>query len=306
MPDLADRPLFGVGHMVGGSRRRSRVGVAVAAVVIAAFLAGIWYVYDRGVRRGDLKALPVIQADNAPIKSSPTDAGGLKIPHVDGEMPRSSTARAGKVEDILPPPERPLPERPQVERAAPVEAPSPAPAPAPAEVAKAEPDPAPAPAPLASVEVAPRPAPQAAPVPQPAPPPAVAKETPKEIPAPAPQKAPEKVAAAPVPAAEPPAAAKTVQPQPAAITPAAGSVRGYRIQLAAVGEKAAAESEWRRLSRANADVLGKLTPTVATVDLPGKGIVHRLSAGPFPDRSAAAEACEALKKRKVGCFVVTP
>ena len=145
MPDLADRPMFGMGEVADESRRSPRLGIAVAAVVIAAFVAGIWYVYDRGVRRGDLKALPVITADSGPIKSSPTDAGGLKVPHVDGEMPRGSVGRTGKLEDILPPPERPLPEK--APRAA--EAPK---APVIAEAPKAEPA---SPPPVAAVDVAP-------------------------------------------------------------------------------------------------------------------------------------------------------
>lgn len=274
MPDLADRPMLGMGMMATESRRRPRVGIAVAAVVIAAFIAGIWYVYDRGVRRGDLKALPVITADSGPIKSSPIDAGGLKVPHVDGEMPRTAASRAGKIEDILPPPERPVYERPKPEPAAPAAARMPT---EPAQVAKVEPVPPP---PVAAVEVAPRPAPS---TPVAATPPApVAKE--------APPPAPEKAA-----------------PPLAAVAPAAGQAAGaFRIQLVSVGEQKAAESEWRRLSKANADVLGKLSPSVVKVDLPGKGIFHRLSAGPFPDRGAATDACETLHKRKVGCFVVAP
>ena len=287
MPDLADRPVFGMGEVAAESRRSPRVGIAVAAVVIAAFVAGIWYVYDRGVRRGDLKALPVITADSGPIKSSPVDAGGLKVPHLDGEMPRSATLHAGRIEDILPPPERPLRERLTAE---PAEAAKP---PASKEVAKVDPPPVPA------VEVAPRAAPS---VPAAvAPPAAVAKETP---PSPAPEKA------AP-PASAPPVATEKATPTPpvAAVAPAAGraaSAGAFRIQLASVGEKKAAENEWRRLSRANADVLGKLSPSVVKVDLPGKGTFHRLSAGPFSDRGAATEACETLHKRKVGCFVVAP
>ena len=290
MPDLADRPVFGVGEMADEPRRSPRLGIAVAAVVIAAFVAGIWYVYDRGVRRGDLKALPVIQADSGPIKSSPADAGGMKVPHVDGEMPRASAARTGKVEDILPPPERPLPEKKAERAAPPAEAPKPLAA-APVEPPKVET--APPPPPVAAVEVAPRPTPAAPPS---ATPPAVAKEA-------APPPAPETAA----PAAVPPATAEKAAATPvAAVAPAAGRAGGFRIQLASVGDKKSADNEWRRLSRANADVLGKLSPTVATVDLPGKGTFHRLSAGPFPDRGAAAQACEALHKRKVGCFVVAP
>jgi cell division septation protein DedD len=285
--------MFGMQEAEEPRRGPRGVGIAVAAVVIAAFVAGIWYIYDRGVRRGDLKALPVITADGGPIKSTPADAGGMKVPHVDGEMPRASTARAGKVEDILPPPERPLTERPPLPRAA--EPPKPAAA-APVEAPKAEMPkaevpkteaPAAAPGPVAAVEVAPRPTPAA--------PPATAEKA-------APPPAAEKSAPAAPPAAE------KAAPAVAAVAPAAGrlAASGYRIQLASVGDRQAAENEWRRLSRANADVLGRLTSNIVAVDLPGKGTFHRLSAGPFADRGAAAEACEALKKRKVGCFVVAP
>lgn len=292
MPDLADRPMFGLGEAVEESRRSPRIGIAVAAVVIAAFVAGIWYVYDRGVRRGDLKALPVITADGGPVKSSPADAGGLKVPHVDGEMPRAAAGRGGKVEDILPPPERPL-----AERAAPIEPPKPLVADPPKAEAPS------APPPVAAVEVAPRPAPSP-------PPAAVAKAAPVEpVEKAAPPASPAQASPALASPAQPspaPAASEKAPPAIAAVAPAAGRAGAYRIQLVSVGDKKAAENEWRRLARTNGDVLGKLSPSVVTVDLPGKGIFHRLSAGPFADRGAAAEACETLHKRKVGCLVVAP
>ncbi|WP_368744920.1 SPOR domain-containing protein, partial [Desertibaculum subflavum] len=145
-----------------------------------------------------------------------------------------------------------------------------------------------------------------------APPAAVAKAAPSapaEKAAPAPAAAPTQPSPAPstaAPASPPPAVSEKAAPAVANVAPAAGRAGTYRIQLASVGDRKAAEGEWRRLTRANGDVLGKLTPSVVTVDLAGKGTFHRLSAGPFADRGAAAEACEALHKRKVGCFVVAP
>lgn len=74
-----------------------------------------------------------------------------------------------------------------------------------------------------------------------------------------------------------------------------GSLKGYDI----------AESEWERLSKKHADVLGTLDPIIQKVDLgEEQGIYYRLRTGPFEDREKASTACGALKERKVECVVV--
>jgi hypothetical protein len=47
-----------------------------------------------------------------------------------------------------------------------------------------------------------------------------------------------------------------------------------------------------------------LALTVESVDLGTKGIYHRIQAGPFPDKAAAAAKCAAIKQMKQDCLVV--
>ena len=81
-------------------------------------------------------------------------------------------------------------------------------------------------------------------------------------------------------------------------------VPGIRIQLAAVKNADEAPKEWSRLQQALGAQLDGLSLTVETVDLGTKGIYHRIQAGPFPDKAAAAAKCAAIKARKQDCLVV--
>jgi cell division septation protein DedD len=169
---------------------------------------------------------------------------------------RPSDAR---VEQLLPPPESPLP-RPAPAEPSVTEAP---PAAGPAIT------PAPAPPPSGAVVIAPAVAPPVATAPQPAP-------------------------------AAPPAATPAPPPRPSAAGP------GYRLQVGAVRSAEAAQQEWTRLRRAQADILGKLEMRVTRTDLGGRGVFYRIEAGPIADAAAAQRACDALKQRKVGCILVRP
>jgi TPR repeat protein len=81
-------------------------------------------------------------------------------------------------------------------------------------------------------------------------------------------------------------------------------IPGIRIQLAAVKKPEEAQSEWSRLQKALGDNLNGLSLTVESVDLGAKGIFHRVQAGPFVDKAAAAAKCEAIKALKQDCLVV--
>ena len=61
--------------------------------------------------------------------------------------------------------------------------------------------------------------------------------------------------------------------------------------------------EWKRISGRNADLLGNLSPTVVQADVPNRGTVYRLRAGPLADKDAADSLCLALAVRNVKCFV---
>lgn len=81
-------------------------------------------------------------------------------------------------------------------------------------------------------------------------------------------------------------------------------IPGIRIQLAAVKNADEATPEWDRLKKALADPLDGLVLTVESVDLGTKGIYHRIQAGPFPDKAAAAAKCDVIKQMKHDCLVV--
>ena len=81
-------------------------------------------------------------------------------------------------------------------------------------------------------------------------------------------------------------------------------IPGIRIQLAAVKNADEASKEWSRLQQVLGTQLDGLVLTVETVDLGTKGIYHRIQAGPFPDKAAAAAKCTAIKALNHDCLVV--
>ncbi len=145
---------------------RRWLSIATGALGLAALGAVGGYVYhevtapDDGGRR----EVPLIRADEGPIKMRPEDPGGMAIPNQDKLVYEALRGIEGeeRVEILLPPPEEPLPAptpaepepvlpEPPVEIAAPepeLEAPPPTPEPA-AKVAVVEPQPKAAPTPAA-------------------------------------------------------------------------------------------------------------------------------------------------------------
>jgi hypothetical protein len=81
-------------------------------------------------------------------------------------------------------------------------------------------------------------------------------------------------------------------------------IPGIRIQLAAVKNADEAPKEWGRLQQTLGTQLDGLVLTVETVDLGAKGIYHRIQAGPFADKAAAAAKCSVIKQMKQDCLVV--
>ncbi|HXQ51752.1 MAG TPA: SPOR domain-containing protein [Stellaceae bacterium] len=226
------------------------VVLALAAMGVSAALA--WAAWRAVSHHGTSAAVPIIHADERPVKVPPVNPGGMTVPDqniyvLNGGRPDS------RVEQLLPPPETPLPR------------------PAPPEPKVMEP------APAAASEAPPQPDAAAA----------------------APPAAPPVASAAPVVAAAPaPAAATPLQP--------AASASGFFLQLAAVRTPEAAEHEWARLKRAQADILGTLEQRTVRADLGNRGVYYRVEAGPLADGAAAQRACEDLRQRKIGCILVRP
>jgi cell division septation protein DedD len=154
-------------EMQGDAPRLPRRAMTIVAVLAVMLLSagGLWAAWRILAHRGPA-SVPVIHADERPVKVPPANPGGMAVPDqniyvLNGERPSDS-----KIEQLLPSPESPLP-RPVAEpESAPV---SVSPPPQVNEVAV---QPA-APPPAAAVAIVPSPAPPA-PAPVAAPAPAVA------------------------------------------------------------------------------------------------------------------------------------
>lgn len=285
-----------------GHRLRTYLTLGVAVIAVGAIVAtGLHFV---GGKRAGGPGIPVIKADDRPIKIRPDDRGGMQVPNQDKLVYERMEQGEGdsKVERLLPPPELP-----QVPPKAAVPADARTSKPAATEVLRPV-----QPAMPQRPAVAETPRPVQPPPATPAPPAVVAQapvaaapggyvptQARNAVPAPAPV-APPKVAAAPPPAAPVPAPA----PPPAAVAapkapPAGGD---WLIQLGALRTAPDADKEWGRIQRANHDLLGTLKPDVVRVELGEKGTFWRLRAGPLSEQ-AAKQLCNELKTRNQGCII---
>jgi cell division septation protein DedD len=125
--------------------RRHLPGAALALGVMAIFAGGLWFAYHEGTKHPGVSSaapadnIPLIRADNTPVKVKPDKAGGMEIP--DQDNPLYGAKSSAPVEKLLPPPEAPQP-RPAAPVAQPQPQPSVAPV-APATPAAASPKPPP-------------------------------------------------------------------------------------------------------------------------------------------------------------------
>ena len=109
-------------------RRRWPTAV-LTGIVMAVFAGGLWFFYHQGVRQpapGPGGDVPLIRADDKPMKMKPDQPGGMPVPdqNVSVYDPKPGAA---PVEKLLPPPEQPMP-RPVPREATAPSAPSTAPA----------------------------------------------------------------------------------------------------------------------------------------------------------------------------------
>lgn len=124
--------------------------------------------------------------------------------------------------------------------------------------------------------------------------------------------APSRPETQPRPAPQPVAAARHVtplpvhparQPMPAERRQAAPVAAGHvQVQLAALGTKAAAETEWRLLSRRLPGLLGRRQPHYERVVAHGQ-VFWRLRLAGFSDAQAAANFCADLHRHRTACDV---
>lgn len=299
-------------------------GIMVGVAIVAALMGGaFWWGYEFGRESVPAREPPRVAAAPGPVKEAPSDPGGMRVPHQD-KLVFDGVTEGGALDQpdrqaLGSRPEEPLARPPAVmadsmPRVVEVDKMPPAPPPVAAAPAPAAPQanmPA-APPPLRDNQLTtlgrlngatPAPGAPTSVTPGAAPPPAAPAIT---TPPPAVSTAP---LAAPAPAATTPAtpsqqtAAVSAPPPPSA----AARAGGFKIQLAAHRTVEAAREGWLRVQAGNRDLLGGLEASYASVDLgAGKGVFHRLQAGPFADAAAAQSACEALRARNLGCIVVRP
>jgi cell division septation protein DedD len=283
----------------------SRLGNIALGLVVAAMLGGggFYYGVDFGRRTAPQAEPPLVRADPSPVKEQPEDPGGLEIPFQDrlvfdgvrdpvddpgeatlaepAEQPLTGDADAGEGAAGVTEPDEAGVVVVEADRVA--DAPV-FPPPLPEEVvllATPAADEQEGPIVIAGADTA-----AAAPAPEPVlrPPPKPAAQV-------------ETAAAEPEPAAEP-----VGEPVQLAAVPAP-----FRIQVGAYRSEGAALNGWNLIAEAHGELLEGLKPTIVEIDLgPGRGVFHRLQAGPLADRLAASALCDALRAREQGCLVVGP
>lgn len=297
-----------------GHRLRSYLTLGVAVVAVGAIVAtGLHFM---GGKRAGGPGIPVIKADERPIKMRPDDRGGMQVPNQDKLVYERMEQGEGdaKVERLLPPPEQPqVPVKgaqtaeAQIAKPAQTEVLRPgqpvAPAKPPAAEVMRPPAAEPPPPPVQAVAPAPAPAPTGGYVPTQS---RTTAAPPAPVPAVAPV-APPKPAAAPAapqakPAAVPPPQVAAAPPPAPVAAPKALAGGDWLIQLGALRTAPDADKEWGRIQRANHDLLATLKPDVVRVELGEKGTFWRLRAGPLSEQ-AAKQLCNELKARNQGCIV---
>lgn len=274
-----------------GHRLRSYLTLGVAVVAVGAIVAvGLHFM---GGKDGAGPGIPVIKADERPIKIRPDDRGGMQVPNQDKLVYERLDQGEGdaKVERLLPPPEQP-----QVPVKGGVQPDTVATSSAPEVMRPGQPvapprqPPSEVPRPLAAA------APQEPVAAAPVAPPATGGYVPTQA----------RTAAAPVTAPPPspkPVAAPVAEPAPAAAPTKAPPASGdWLIQLGALRSAPDAEKEWNRIQRAQHDLLGTLKSDVIRVELGEKGTFWRLRAGPLSEQ-AARQMCADLKSRNQGCII---
>jgi len=144
-----------------GGGRRWLLAIAMIVLVMAGSAAGLWVAYRVMGHHGAAVAVPILRADERPVKVAPTNPGGLEVPDQDMYILNRQQPADSKVEQLLTPEAplpRPAPSEPTITEAPPPLAVAPPPiAAAPPPVVAAPPAPVAAPA-VAAVPPAPAPA----------------------------------------------------------------------------------------------------------------------------------------------------
>jgi hypothetical protein len=307
-------------------KRRSFKGILVTLLAVAVG-AGGWALYGDKlltlVANGDGE-VPLIRAENGPVRVRPENPGGLQVPNRDKlvyNRMQGGNQESPSIERLLPRAEAPKPVPTATTsksfKLPPAKQPKTARVPTLSDVKAVTPPPPPPPAPGATVSNSKNPirlAKRTTPLSLKRPvlpdrltggavrPPTSSSSAPRPAPAPAARPV-AKVTSAP--ASQLRTALKPASAPTKRASPAVG--KAFRVQLAAARTPEAVRAEWDRVRRKNLDLLGDLGLTVTKVDLGAKkGVFFRLRAGPLADDPTARKLCRDLAKRRIGCLVIKP
>jgi cell division septation protein DedD len=260
------------------SRRRRMRGWVVVGLFLG-FVALAWaWAFQRGPSQHG-SDVPILIAGAQPTREKPTDPGGLKVADID-PLSYDSGRSPPRVENILPAPEKPLPQPVPEQRAATGTV-----APTAATAGAATP------VKVADQAVAPS-----------------QKLVPDQV-MPATNPATNAVAAV-VPGVARAGSAEPSLKRPTdrdetkrkPMTPTAG---GYRLQLASLRSTGDAREVEAKLKRSYGDVLGSVSFSIVAVNLVDRGLYYRVMAGPMSQNSAS-QICNALRQRGAACIIARP
>lgn len=79
--------------------------------------------------------------------------------------------------------------------------------------------------------------------------------------------------------------------------------KGYYIQLAAFRSAGTAKQNWQNISSKHTDLLGRFSPVISAKNMPDGSTFYRLQAGPVVSMAEARKLCTQLGKRNQNCFV---
>lgn len=266
------------------------LSIAFILCAVGGFIALAWYAYQSSIQPISEDEIPMVEAEERPLKVEPEEPGGWQFQHQDksvyNELAAGQEGDRPVAERLLPAPEEPV-QRPPVEELLSQQA-------QPEPVRKAEPQ-------QPETLIAPE---QAAPTKVES----DVVETADIMPETKPEPVAEPVAE-PTPAPTPKVEAKpTPKPTPAAkpaAAPAASISSGeYIIQLGAFRSEADANAAWSKVTSAHGTRFSSKQKRIERADLGAKGVFYRLQAGPYSGEDAAKAECAYLQQHKQGCFAV--
>lgn len=282
----------------------------VLSIVAIAALGGIiWYAYPRGAERYTDMDVPVVKADNAPIKEAPADPGGMEVRHQDSTVFDPLEKKPGaEVEKLQPPPEQPL-DKDAVIKSADAKSPLPA-----SEAPKLDLQMKDAGngtekiVPVASSATLKNTAPAAPAVKPVAESKAPAKSTAKSVTKSAvaddsddeTDEVKEAPKAIPAKAAVVPGKTAVVAAPAKAVAPVSGEA--YEVQLGSYRDMEGLKKDWSRLQKKFSSQLGKLTMRAVKASIAGKGTFYRLQAGTV-SKDTAQGICTTIKSAKGVCIL---